>query len=397
MPSALGGARAGPARSPVADLGIDAETLERHDRRRHVVAQRRAHGEFGNDDRRPLVDGREIERRLRSGCRRRCDRAAELGVAEPIRDAVHPAVDAFAGLDAYARSTVLRPRRGTPRTRRRADVPSAARARARSRRRAKRRSRRLSFDRRPVPPRRPSTCRSCRRSTWRIRASRSSTCARVITKAAPTQRERRDGDRRRRRQRQRAGARHDEHCDRGGQRFRRVGDVPDTNVAADDRRAPPRRNGVRPRRLAPRPADSRASPRCASRWMSATRVRAGRVVATTVIGCATLSVPAYTRAPTALRDRARFAGQRRFVDLRSSPSTTSPSTAMRDPDGTTMRSPGRIASSGIGLDAIRPIRDAPIPATARANGRTRTRRRRAAVRGYRAPSNRKTNIVIESK
>ena len=49
--------------------------------------------------------------------------------------------------------------------------------------------------------------------------------------------------------------------------------------------------------------------------MSATRVCAGRVVATMVIGCATFNVPAKTRTPDRLRDQARFAGQRRFVDL----------------------------------------------------------------------------------
>ncbi len=135
--------------------------------------------------------------------------------------------------------------------------------------------------------------------------------------------------------------------------------------------------------------------RCARRWMSATRVCAGRFVATTVIGCATFSVPAYTRAPIVFAT-----GRDSPVNVASStcvaPATTSPSTAMREPEGTTMRSPARIASSGIVSTPPFVSRRA-VSGSSASQWSKRPSRRRACCSRNRAPSSRNTNIVIESK
>ena len=97
------------------------------------------------------------------------------------------------------------------------------------------------------------------------------------------------------------------------------------------------------------------------------------------------SRPAATRRSASLR---RPASCRRRCRRRS---------AIREPDGTTMRSPAPNRVERHRFDARRSIRAEPIPATARSQLSLRTRRRRACCSRYRAPSSRKTNIVTESK
>ena len=215
-------------------------------------------------------------------------------------------------------------------------------------------------------------------------------------KAATAQRQRRDGDRGRSRQRQRAGARDDKHRDRGGKRFRRIREVPEHERRQRRWQAPRATKWRAIASACTATAGLSSAARCASRWMSATRVCAGARRCDDGDRLRDVQRAGEHAHADGLRDEPRLAGQRRFVDLRRAVDDVAVDRRSASP---MERRCGRRRGSR----RAAPFRRAPFDSRRADSGSSasqsslRTRRRRACCSRYRAPSSRKTNIVTESK